>query len=90
MPSLRFLRFLGWCAAMLLLGGCASTMAPHNGPIATHTAARSGYRDNLSARPAGPESVSFGLSFSGGGSRAAALAYGVLEELARTPVRVGG
>ena len=75
---------------MLLLGGCASTMAPHNGPIATHTAARSGYRDNLSARPAGPESVSFGLSFSGGGSRAAALAYGVLEELARTPVRVGG
>ena len=90
MPSLRFLRFLGWCTAMLLLGGCASTMAPHNGPIATHAAARSGYRDNLSARPAGPESVSFGLSFSGGGTRAAALAYGVLEELARTPIRVGG
>lgn len=40
---------------MLLLGGCASTMAPHNSPIAIHAAAQSGYRDNLSARPVGPE-----------------------------------
>lgn len=89
MRLLRYFCLPGFFVVALLLGGCASTMAPHNAPIVT-SATPSGYRDTLSARPAGPESVSFGLSFSGGGSRAAALAYGVLEELARTRVQVGG
>lgn len=74
---------LGWLAA------CASR--PINEPITEVDASR-GYRPDLlvAKRPDNESSTLFVLSFSGGGTRAAAFSYGVLEELRRTEVTVEG
>ena len=87
----RALAVVAACGA-LLLAGCTA-MAPVNPPIA---------QVNLEAgyhlvpllkrqRDAGnhPEAMVL-LAFSGGGTRAAALSYGVLEELRRTPLTLDG
>jgi NTE family protein len=78
-------------AAALLLGGCGATV-PVNPPIERVDAA-SGYRMarllKREQRRNHPEALVL-LAFSGGGTRAAALSYGVLEELRRTPIIVGG
>lgn len=75
--------------ALGLLSGCASVLAPHNGQLETKAAASS-YRPGAHPREWAPQNLAFGLSFSGGGARAAALAYGVMEELAKTEVRING
>jgi len=70
-------------AAFLLLGGCASR--PVNPPL-TQVDANTGYR--LQTRQAhfqDHENLVI-LAFSGGGTRAAAFSYGVLEFLRRTEV----
>lgn len=87
MRSFRLIVFT--LVALSTLAGCASTLAPHNTRIEVRDHEQ-GYRDSMIRRPNGLESLVFGLSFSGGGSRAAALSYGVLEELARTSVIVRG
>ena len=75
---LTVLAALGWD------GGTAASLGP---PLA--------HREPVGPSPEG----SFGprsdellliLAFSGGGRRAAAFAYGILEELAATPVMLGG
>lgn len=87
-------RFLACVAAcmVLLVAGCTS-MAPINAPI-DHVDAGDGYRiSNLLKRPQSATNDSgtlFVLTFSGGGTRAAAFSYGVLEELRRTNVTVNG
>ena len=79
--------------AALLLAGC-NALAPVNPPIAK-VDLDSGYRINrlLKRHHEGvkndPETL-FLLTFSGGGTRAAAFSYGVLEELRRTDVTVRG
>jgi NTE family protein len=77
------------CAAALLLAACAS-------PVRTTELAAidqgSGYRyATLEAKaPKTIDKAAVIVTFSGGGTRAAALADGVLRALAATPVRGGG
>ncbi len=72
-----------------LLGGCAAR--PINPPI-TQVDPTSGYRPQLliPKRPHNDPNTLFVLSFSGGGTRAAALSYGLLEELRKTYVDANG
>jgi len=72
-----------------VLTGCASR--PINEPI-SHVDPKSGYRPYLLIPkiPNNDPGTLFVLSFSGGGTRAAALSYGVLEELRRTEIMVNG
>ena len=75
--------------AGLALAGCASR--PINEPIA-QVDPKAGYRPYLliPKRQNNDLHTLFVLSFSGGGTRAAAFSYGVLEELRRTEIVVDG
>ena len=75
--------------AAVVLAGCASR--PINEPI-TQVDPKAGYRPYLlipKLQNNDPQTF-FVLSFSGGGTRAAAFSYGVLEELRRAEVVVNG
>ncbi|MEA3274397.1 MAG: patatin-like phospholipase family protein, partial [Pseudomonadota bacterium] len=82
-------RVLPWVLAAMVLTGCAAR--PINEPI-DKVDPRAGYRPYLliPKRQNNDPHTLFVLSFSGGGTRAAAFSYGVLEELRRTSVVVGG
>ena len=68
------------------LAGCAHWPAT---PRLEHAGAP-GYRVDESSRPGQSDDMLVILAMSGGGTRAAALGYGVLEELRRTEVTVNG
>lgn len=74
---------------VLVLTGCASR--PINEPIA-RVDPQGGYRPHLliTERPANDPHTLFILSFSGGGTRAAAFSYGVLEELRQIGITIDG
>jgi predicted acylesterase/phospholipase RssA len=71
---------------MVMLAGCASVYnTPVNVPVTGGSVV-----DNLALGfqdPKALDDVLIGLSFSGGGTRAAAFSFGVLQELDRTPLR---
>ena len=66
--------------SLLLISGCAHR--PVNAPLRTLNP-DSGYRFQNAAPQAISDDLLLMLAFSGGGTRAAALSYGVLEELAK-------
>jgi len=71
------------CAALLALAGCATR--PVNPPIA-HVDSNAGYRFGNQVATAEKRENLVILAFSGGGTRAAAFSYGVLEFLRRTEI----
>jgi len=74
-------------AATLFLNGCAHY--PVNQPL-KQVEPQSGYRGRYMGTPGNSENLLLYLTFSGGGTRAAALSYGVLEELRKTEVVIDG
>ena len=78
-PILLFLFFLNT--------GCAHY--PLNQPL-EQIDRQTGYRAKFRGVPGNSEALLFYLTFSEGGTRAAAFAYGVLEELKKTMVLIDG
>ena len=73
-------------ALSLLSGGCVSTPTARNQRL-HHFEPTRGYRlSNVGPNATNTDSIVVVLTFSGGGTRAAALAYGVLEVLRDTPI----
>jgi len=83
------LKLLWLCLAVLLVSGCASYGAIENEPQ-TEVDVSSTYSIRGDGGGRGSGDVVLILAFSGGGTRAAALAYGVLEELRDTRVLIDG
>ena len=83
MTPLRLLPLLG-LASLVLVGGCATR--PINPPIA-QVDPKAGYRfETRQAAKDHNKDFLVVLAFSGGGTRAAAFSYGVLEYLAQTKI----
>jgi NTE family protein len=74
---------------MLLQFGCASYGVIANAPL-TLPGSDEPYSIETGINTKGSVEISFLLSFSGGGTRAAALSYGVLEALRDTMVEIDG
>jgi NTE family protein len=88
---MRFDRTL-YAISCTVVASCAHYPSTAPTPVAALSgpSAHAGYRfENFPARGKNSDSIFVILTFSGGGTRAAALAYGVLLELARTQIDTG-
>jgi len=83
----RLCKAVAFACVGLLVAGCATR--PVNPPLELADRSK-GYRaENRTIRGAASDTMVI-LAFSGGGTRAAAFSYGVLEELRRTEIVVNG
>ncbi|MGZ3591727.1 MAG: hypothetical protein ACXU99_13805 [Thermodesulfobacteriota bacterium] len=84
----RFFFFILTSALVtVVMVGCAHY--PVNQPL-NQVDPQGGYRPRSTASPGNSENLLLYLTFSGGGTRAAALSYGVLEEFRKTEVVIDG
>jgi NTE family protein len=74
---------------LLFISGCTSIGVIDNQPLST-AKSEDGYSLDQGAARRGTGNISLILAFSGGGTRAAALAYGVMEEMRDTVVIIDG
>lgn len=86
MRKISFLRFFVLLAITFLVGCAHYTV---NVPLEQYDP-ESGYRKKFLGQPGNSESLGLYLTFSGGGTRAAALSYGVLEKLRDTELVIDG
>ena len=84
---MKLVRRLVSVGLLSLAAGCAHRQ--YNAPLA-HYQPGDGYRFNRLSSPGNSDDLLVLLAFSGGGTRAAALSYGVLEKLAATEIHWGG
>lgn len=82
-----FHRYLFLFLAAVLAAGCAHY--PVNQPLKQYNP-EAGYRERFMGTPGNSDEMILYLAFSGGGTRAAAFSYGVLEELRDTRVTIKG
>jgi NTE family protein len=83
-PALALSGLAVGLSVALSLSGCAR--APYNTPLA-HYDRSTGYRAPAPEAAKNTDAIQVILTFSGGGTRAAALSYGVLKALRETPIR---
>jgi NTE family protein len=83
----RFFIWIGAAAFVISVAGCAHY--PVNKPL-TQYDPQAGYRGRNFTTPGEDDPLLIMLSFSGGGTRAAAFSYGVLETLRDTTVSIQG
>ena len=89
MKKRHLLGFIITGVAMLVLSGCASYGVIDNAPLSESTPTQP-YSIKSRLNKVGSGDIGLTLAFSGGGTRAAALAYGVMEELRDTTVIIDG
>ncbi|MFK7845093.1 MAG: patatin-like phospholipase family protein [Rhodothermales bacterium] len=77
------------CFALLHLSGCASYGVIDNDEL-SGTASTQSYSVKAQGERRESGDIALTLAFSGGGTRAAALAYGVMQELRDTAVKIDG
>ena len=82
-------RLLSGILISLLISGCSSYGVIHNEPV-TGTDQQTPYSIETWAQSKEASDFVFVLNFSGGGTRAAAMAYGVMQELRDTTVVIDG
>jgi NTE family protein len=82
-------KLCGFCLVLTLLGGCASYGVIVNKPKPAERTTPA-YSLKTWAEARRDDGLTVVVSFSGGGTRAAAMAYGVLQELRDTQVTVDG
>ena len=83
------LKFMTIGFGLLLLSGCTSYGVIDNDELTGAASTRS-YSVKPQQGRRGTGDILFTLAFSGGGTRAAALAYGVMQELRDTRIKVNG
>jgi len=86
---LRWLAHLGLSCVVAIMAGCDAHY-PVNAPAARQDVTKGYHLTRVRADPDNPGDVLVIVSFSGGGTRAAALAYGTLEALRDVTLKIGG